>query len=117
MANNLKLIRFINGEEVLAEHIEFGYDAQLRNNSGYDAPDYITIKNPVRIVLVPSKTNVQTPSIAFAPWAEFTAEKELTIRLSSVVYIADPINEFKNQYNSMFGGIVAPSSKLIIPGA
>jgi hypothetical protein len=29
----------------------------------------------------------------------------------------NPVKEFVNNYNSMFGGIVTPSSKLILPGA
>ena len=31
--------------------------------------------------------------------------------------VNDYIKEFVNQYNTMFGGLVVPSSNLIIPGA
>jgi len=37
--------------------------------------------------------------------------------MSHVLCIMTPIKEFINQYNSMFGGLVLPTSNLITPGA
>jgi hypothetical protein len=103
MAANVRLIKMISGEELLTE---------IMSETGNE----ITIQNPVRVVVMPSKTNPQTPTVGFAPWAEFSDEKQFTIHRAHVIVTMKPVQEFINQYNSMFGGIVAPSSKLILPG-
>ena len=103
MANNVKLLKMISGEELLGEITEEGQNS-------------ITIKNAVRVVVVPTKTDPRTPTVGFAPWAEWSEEKEFTIHKAHVIVMMKPVQEFINQYNSMFGGIVAPSSKLILPG-
>jgi hypothetical protein len=103
MAANVRLIKMISGEELLA---------QIMSETGNE----IIIQNPVRVIIMPSKTNPQTPTVGFAPWAEFSDEKQFTIHRAHVIVIMKPVQEFINQYNGMFGRIVTPSSKLIIPG-
>jgi hypothetical protein len=103
MALNLKLLKLISGEEIFGEVTENGNE--------------VTIKNPVRVIIVPSKANPQSPTVAFGMWAEFSEEKEFTIHKAHVIVMMNPVKEFVNNYNSMFGGIVTPSSKLILPGA
>jgi len=99
---SIKIIKLINGEELLAETVDTG--ATLR------------IKNPVRIVVMPNKIDPKTPNIGFAPWAEFSDDKEIVVDMRHVLTIMTPIIEFVNQYNSMFGKLVVPSSNLIMPG-
>lgn len=103
MATNIKILKMISGEELLAE---------ITN----ETETHITIKNPVRVVVMPTKTNPQTPTVGFAPWADFSEEKDFTMHKAHVIVTMKPVQEFVNQYNAMFSGIVAPSSKLIIPG-
>ena len=103
MALNLKLIRLISSEELMAEVLN-------------ETSTEIKIKNPVRVMIMPSKTDPATPTVGFAPWMDFSEEKEFTIHKAHVIVMMKPVQEFINQYNSMFGGIVAPSSKLILPG-
>lgn len=100
---SVKIIKLITGEELLAEIMPSG-DAVCK------------IKNPVRIIVMPNKIDPKTPNIGFAPWAEFSDEKEFVLDKSHVLATMTPINEFANQYNSMFGGLVVPKSNLIIPG-
>lgn len=104
MALNVKMIKLINGEDLIAE---------VTNDGG----NFVKFKNPLRIIVLPSKNDPKTPTVAFAPWAEFYDEKEFTLDKSHVLVIASPVKEFVNQYNSVFGGIVTPQSKLIIPGS
>lgn len=108
MAANLKIIKLVTGDDLLAEVVN-------RSTTQFELPS-VTFKNPVRIVVVPTK-DPRTPSVGFAPWGEFSDDKEFTIDKTNILCIMTPIQEFINQYNTMFGGIVAPSSKLIIPGA
>lgn len=103
MALNVKMIKLINGEDLIAD---------VTNDGG----NFVKFKNPMRVIVMPTKTDPKTPTVGFAPWAEFYDEKEFTLDKSHVLVIASPVKEFVNQYNSIFGGIVTPQSKLIIPG-
>lgn len=103
MAANIKIIKLITGEELLTEVLDIGAT--------------VSMKNPVRIVVMPNKIDPKTPNIGFAPWAEFSDDKTFYIDKSHVLAIINPIKEFVNQYNSMFGGLVVPTgSNLILPG-
>jgi hypothetical protein len=101
MATNLKLIRLISTEELMAELVR-------------ESETSITIKNPVRVMIVPSKTDPKTPTVGFAPWMDFSEDKEFTIHKAHVIVTSKPVQDFINNYNSMFGGIITPSSKLIV---
>jgi hypothetical protein len=101
MATNLKLIRLISAEELMAEVLQ-------------ESETHITIKNPVRVMIVPSKTDPKTPTVGFAPWMDFSEQKEFTIHKAHVIVTSEPVQDFINNYNSMFGGIIVPSSKLIV---
>lgn len=102
MAMNVKLLKLANGEELIAEVLD---------NSGA----VVLIKNPVRIVVVPSRADPKTPSVGLAPWTEFSDDKEFILDKDHVLLIMKPVQEFINQYNSIFGGIVLPSSKIMMP--
>lgn len=102
MATNLKVIKMITGEELIGEVT-------------HETSTSVTVKNPVRIVVVPSKTDPSTPNVGYVKWAEFHDEKEFDIHKAHVIILSKPIQEFVNQYNSMFGGIISPTNKLIVP--
>lgn len=102
MAANVKIVRLVNGEELLGE---VTFTAPI--------PSGVIIKNPVRVVVMPNKVDPKTPNVGFAPWAEFSEQKTFEIDKSHVLCIIEPIKEFINQYNTMFGGIVLPPSGII----
>jgi hypothetical protein len=105
MANveNLKILRLTTGEEIIGEVLDHNVTKTI-------------VKNPVRIIVVPSKADPNNPSVAFAPFLQWSDDKELTLNSNHVIVLASPITEFVNQYNGMFGGIVVPSkSGLITP--
>jgi hypothetical protein len=107
MALNVKLIRLVNGEELIAEVVD---------QQGIIFADVIKIKNPLRVVLIPGKSTPQNPTIGFAPWAEFSEDKEFELDKSHVLCIMNPVKEFSNQYNQTFGGIITPKTGgLILP--
>ena len=99
MATNLKIIRFL-GEEVLAEVTS-------------ETDTTITLKNPVRIVVVPSKTDPKNPSVGFAPYCEWSDDREFTLSKNFFMFKAEPLPVFVNQYNQQFGGILVPDTKII----
>lgn len=102
MAANLRILRLVTGEEVLGE-----VSAETETT--------VTLKNPVRVLVMPSKTDPQNPSVAFAPFMQWSDDKELTLNWVHVITTASPIAEFVNQYNGMFGGIQIPNSKILVP--
>ena len=101
MATNLKLIRML-GEEIIAEVLD-------------ETTTTLTVKNAVRIVVIPDQMNPKSPQVGLAPFLQFSDQKELVINKSLVITTATPLTDFVNQYNSLFGGIQVPTSKIITP--
>jgi hypothetical protein len=102
MATNLKLIKFLGGEEILAEVLS-------------DEATTLIVKNTVRIVVIPDQLNPKTPQVGLAPYLQFSDDKELTLNKALIVTTATPLTDFVNQYNSLFGGIQLATSKIITP--
>lgn len=100
----IKILKLINQDEILAEVV-------------VDAAQVLEIKNPVRIVVMPSRSaNDTTPTVGFAPWASFSDDKTFEIDKSHVLCMMNPIDEFITQYNNMFSAIkIGSPSKLILP--
>ena len=102
MTTNLKIIRLLNGEEIIADIVR-------EDDSG------IEIKEPVRIVVVPNRTDPANPSIGLAPWIEFSPDKVFIINKNVVVATMNPVKEFISEYNRIHSGLVTPTSSLILP--
>ena len=60
----------------------------------------LTMKNPVRIVVMPNKIDPKTPNIGFAPWAEFSEDKTFELDKAHVLAIINPIKESFNPLNA-----------------
>jgi hypothetical protein len=102
MATNLTLIKFLGGEEILAEVLS-------------DEATTLTVKNAVRIVVIPDQLNPKSTQVGLAPYLQFSDDKELTLNKTLIVTTATPLTDFVNQYNSLFGGIQLATSKIITP--
>ena len=106
---NIKIIKLLTGEELIAKVLP-------------SSNDVVKLENPVRIVVIPPDPRMQfdpkkSANIGLAPWAEFTDDREFVLDKSHVLAIMNPIKEFVNQYNTMFGGLVVPTNNLILPGS
>ena len=96
--NSIKIIKMITGEDLITEIKETTDDSYV-------------VKNPC--VLIPTKDGY-----GIAPWAFMSKDSESGIEIpkDKVVFIADPLDEFANQYNTAFGsGVAIPSKKIINP--
>jgi len=113
MALNIKLIRLLNGDEILGEIIDTTEADKI--NGVFAILNKVTVRNPVRVVVMPSKNDPKTPTVGFAPWAQFTDDKEFLLDKSHILAIMEPITEFRNQYNGMFGGVLTQPKRMIIP--
>jgi hypothetical protein len=96
----VQIVRLINGEELLGKIMPSG-------------SEIVRIQNPVRVVVMPNKIDPKVPNVGFAPWAEFSEQKTFDIDKRHVLCIIEPIKEFVNQYNGMFGGLVLPQTGII----
>ena len=93
----VKLIRVITGEEIIAELVDW-------------SDGMITVKNG--LVVLPSAQGV-----GFAPWATVISkdEPEITVKKTFIVYIAAVQDDVANKYNEMFGSkVIVPESKKLI---
>lgn len=100
MAKNIKILKLATGEEIMGEVLNV-------------SEANVTLKNVVRVMVVPSRSDPNTPTVAFAPWAEFSAKKDILVSGAHVICAYEPVKEFINQYNAMFGGIIAPKTDLV----
>jgi hypothetical protein len=94
---NVKLIRIVTGEEIIAEVLS-------------ETDDSITVQNG--LVVLPNAQGV-----GFAPWATVISkdEPEITMKKTFVVYIAAVQDDVAQKYNEMFGSkLVTPSPKKLI---
>ena len=94
---DVKLIRVVTGEEVVAELVS-------------ETPETITVKNG--LVVIPQAQNV-----GFAPWATVISRDspEITVSRNHVVYIAELDSAVKKKYNDLYGSkLITPESKKLI---
>jgi hypothetical protein len=98
-------IKLITHEEVLGEVEK-------------ETLDTITLKNPVAISIVRGKDG--SPNVGFSPFplhAEQKSEFTIDIDKRHIVYSYEPAEDFKSNYNQLFGsGIILPKQQSIITG-
>ena len=93
---NVKLLRIITGEEVLAEVLS-------------EDENTVTVQNG--LVVLPTANGV-----GFAPWATVISKenKEVTLSREHLVYVVDCDDSVQDKYESIFGTIVKPETKKLI---
>ena len=94
---DVKLLRIVTGEEVIAELLS-------------ETEDTITVQNG--LVVLPTNTGV-----GFAPWATVISKEEPEITMSKrhVVYVAEVQEDVAKKYNEMFGSkLITPDKKKLI---
>ena len=93
---NVKLIRVVTGEEIVAEVVS-------------ETDDTITVQNA--LVVLPTNNGV-----GFAPWATVVSkdEPEITVSRNHLVYVAEVQEDVASKYKEMFGNIITPAEKKLI---
>jgi len=93
---NVKLLRIITGEEVLAEVLS-------------EDENTVTVQNG--LVVLPNANGV-----GFAPWATVISKekKEITLSREHLVYVVECDDSVQDKYESIFGKIVKPETKKLI---
>lgn len=102
---NIIVLKLVSGEEVLGEVVG---DPNVTS-------DVITLKNPVGIAVVRGPDG--QPNIGFTPFplhAEQKSGTEHTFNWNHIVYSYEPAEDFKSNYNQIFGtGIITPTKQII----
>jgi hypothetical protein len=93
---NVKILKLVTGEEVVGELVS-------------ETDSTVTLKNTVALVIQPTQQGLQ---MGFIPWAS-TIEGDVALKKSDVIYSGPAKDDLKNNYSSMFGGIVTPPKTLI----
>ena len=94
---DIKLIRIISGEEIVAEVLDFSNGV-------------LTIKNP--LVVIP-----QQGQVGFAPWATVidTERPEIGLDMRHVIDAVEVASDVRTQYAKIFGSnIITPDKELIL---
>jgi len=93
---NVKLIRVVTGEEIVAEVVS-------------ETDDTITVQNA--LVVLPTNNGVE-----FAPWATVISkdDPEITVSRNHLVYVAEVQDDVASKYKEMFGNIITPAEKKLI---
>lgn len=94
---NVKLLRIITGEEVIAELVSEASETT------------ITVKNG--LVVMPNAQGV-----GFAPWATVISKRkpEIVVDRKFIVYMVECEDTVVEKYESIFSPIETPSKKLIL---
>lgn len=96
----IKLVKFVNGEEILGEVTD------LQNT--------IHIKNPIRVVIMPPSAVNPKPSVGFADWIPYVKEKEFVLDKKDILFVKEPVDEFITQYKAIFTGLALPEKPKLI---
>ena len=94
---DIKLIRIVTGEEVVAEVLETTQD---------------TLKIQNALVVIP-----QSSGVGFAHWATVISKDspEIVLKQEHVVYVVEVQEEVAGKFNEMFGSkLVTPSAKKLV---
>jgi len=96
-------LKLVTGEEIIGEEISSNSERVLR------------LQNPVGIQIVRGQDG--RPNVGFSPFplhSEDKTGKTIDIQFAHVVYSYDPAEDFKTNYDQIFGsGIVLPNNTLI----
>tara|TARA_B100000035_G_scaffold128546_1_gene109256 strand:+ start:245 stop:538 length:294 start_codon:yes stop_codon:yes gene_type:complete len=93
----VKLLRVITGEEIVAEIVD-------------ENASEVTLKNA--LVVIPTQQ-----SVGFAPWATVIDREnpEVTVSRTHIVYVANLDESIRNKYDEIYGSkLVKPEKKSLI---
>jgi hypothetical protein len=99
MMSNIKCVKLVTGEDVIAEYSLSGTTVKL--------------ENPVQVSMVPSRSSGQ-PNFGFIPFPLVSNDKIISLESDKIVFVCEPAEEFVTQYNTLFSNIIAPTQSLIL---
>jgi hypothetical protein len=96
----IKILKLVTGEELIGDVDEIP-----------NKQNQLKFVKPCIVQLVPSRSNPEQVGMALIPYASYTKDHTIFVDADSVVWEQEPVDEIRNQYNSIFGnGIVLAKS-------
>ena len=93
---NIKIVRLTTGEELIC-------DLKVNN------VDQVILKDVA--ILIPTQQN----QLGLAPFMAYSDAKDgFHTTMASVMFIVEPVNDLKNQYQQMFSKVITPTSNLVV---
>lgn len=102
--DNVKLIRLITGEDLIAEVLPSDPRSIINQT--------LTLKNPIRIVVIPDAN--KQPKVGFAPWVEFSKSDTIQLDRQHVLFETTPLPQFLEHYKATFSNLILPQSSTIV---
>ena len=101
--NNIRCIKLITGEEVIAD-ISFNKTDKI-----------YSLRNPFQIIIVPGRSSNDT-QFGVIPFPLMIKDKNevLKISLDHVIYEYEPADDFVSHYYTSTSGIVTPKTSLLM---
>jgi len=95
----VKVIKSVTGEEILGdvEEIQGGY----------------LVSNPVIVMLRGIPQGGQM-GLEFVPYIAYAAIRSVEFSTDKVIHVLEVDDTVKNQYNTIFGGIVVPPKNILL---
>jgi hypothetical protein len=102
MMQEVKLITFKTNHTIIGK-------VEINKEQGF-----VSVKQPVQVIVVPPKSASDQGGIAFSPYLEFSQEFTSGIQISAddVLILSTPVIELENQYNQVFGSGIQIASTL-----
>lgn len=102
----VKAIKLVSGEELIGEviHEDVGNDGFIEE---------VSLKNVLAVMI--QRDHQGNLNVGFIPFAPYLG-KDVTFDFhhSKFIFVKEVDDQMKNQYNSIFGGIVTPPKQLIV---
>lgn len=93
--SNIKITRLSTGEELIS--------AIEQTNDGYVLKDIA--------ILIPTQAN----SLGLAPFMAYAITNDgIFFNQKDIMFIVDPVDALKQQYQTMFGQVITPPTKIIM---
>lgn len=97
---NLKIIKLVSGEEVIAD-IKINDDLLV-----------FELTNAVQLRIVPSMSG--QPQMALYPFPIGSNDKDMIISERHILYCVNPADDLVEQYKQIFSEIITPKQSVII---
>lgn len=95
----VKALKLASGDEIIGEIVT-------------ETTTEITLKNAVLVAIQQSPDG--RAALGFLPFMPYLGkDKNITFKSANVMVLEEVDDQMKNQYNSVFGGIVVPPKQLI----
>lgn len=94
--SNIKLIRMVSGEEVIAKIVE-------------TTSEGVQIESPV--ILLPAGQG----RLAIVPWLPYAETDNMVIPSKAIAFVVTPKTDLVNEYNTSNSGLIVPDKNIASP--